>query len=313
MVRIAELAREAGLPDGVFSVVHGARTVSEQLMAHSDVRAVAFVGSTPAARSVYTHAAEHGKRVQALGGAKNHLVVMPDANVSAAADALTSAAFGSAGQRCMAVTTAVAVGGVGDELVAELALRAKKVKVGPASDPASEVGPLISRDAQERVRRLTAQAIADGAVPVVDRSAEQPLGDTEGYFVGPTVLDRVHTTMDVYTQEVFGPVLGVLRVDTLAEAIELIEKNPYGNGSAIFTRSGHAARMFQREVCTGMVGVNIPIPVPVAMFGFAGWKNSAFGDTGLHDASWQFYTRAKYVTTRWDDTVAGVDLGFRPN
>jgi malonate-semialdehyde dehydrogenase (acetylating)/methylmalonate-semialdehyde dehydrogenase len=312
-VRIAELAKEAGISDGVFTVVHGTGEASERLITHPGVQAVAFVGSTPAARSVYLRAAEHGKRVQALGGAKNHLVVMPDANVTATADALTSAAFGSAGQRCMAITTAVAVGGVADELVAELARRAKQISVGPATEAASEVGPLISHAAQQRVRQVVAAAIADGAEPVVDRSAEQPPGCSEGYFVGPTVLDRVSTFMDVYKSEVFGPVLGIIRVDSLDDAIEMIERNPYGNGSAIFTRSGHAARTFQRRVSTGMVGVNIPIPVPVATFGFGGWKHSAFGDTGLHDASWRFYTRAKYITSRWDDTVAGIDLGFRPN
>jgi malonate-semialdehyde dehydrogenase (acetylating) / methylmalonate-semialdehyde dehydrogenase len=310
-VRIAELATEAGLPAGVLTVLNGPSLVSEQLITHPEVRAVAFVGSTPVARTVYALAAEHGKRVQAFGGAKNHLVVMPDANLGAAADALTSAAFGSAGQRCMAITTAVAVGGIGDALVHELRLRAELIRVGPASDPESAVGPLISEASQTRVRRLVADAVAQGATPVVDRSTEQPGGS--GYFVGPSVLDGVHPDMEVYRSEVFGPVLCVFRAETLDEAIGLIERNPYGNGSAIFTGSGSAARVFQRQVSTGMVGVNVPIPVPVATFGFAGWKNSGFGDTGLHDASWRFYTRPKYTTSRWDDSVAGIDLGFRPN
>ncbi|WP_051047271.1 CoA-acylating methylmalonate-semialdehyde dehydrogenase [Nocardia asiatica] len=310
---LAKLAVEAGLPPGIFNVINGRSDVAEQLIEDPDVRAIAFVGSTPVARRVYAAAAAAGKRVQAFGGAKNHLVVMPDAQVSAAADALISAAFGSAGQRCMAITTAVAVGDVADELITELAQRAKQIRVGAAVDAKSEMGPLISESAQQRVRQLVADAIDAGAVPVVDRSAEQPADCPAGYFAGPTVLDDVTPAMEVYKKEVFGPVLGIVRVETLEQAIELIEKNPFGNGSAIFTRSGHAARTFQRTVSTGMVGVNIPIPVPVATYGFAGWKASAFGDTGLHDASWRFYTRPKYTTSRWDDTVAGIDLGFRPN
>lgn len=312
-LRIAELASDAGMPDGVLTVVNGGAEVSEQLIARPDVQAVAFVGSTPVARSVYAQAAKYGKRVQAFGGAKNHLVVMPDADMAAAADALISAAFGSAGQRCMAITTAVVVGDIADRLVTELGSRTADIRVGPADRSDSEVGPLVSKAAQQRVRDLVSRGVEEGAVPVVDRSREQPDSHPSGFFVGPTLLDRVNPGMELYQREVFGPVLGIIRTDTLDSAINLIEANPYGNGSSIFTRSGHAARTFQRRVSTGMVGVNIPIPVPVASFGFAGWKDSGFGNTGLHDASWSFYTRAKYITSRWDDSVAGIDLGFRPN
>ncbi|MGB7235367.1 MAG: CoA-acylating methylmalonate-semialdehyde dehydrogenase [Rhodococcus sp. (in: high G+C Gram-positive bacteria)] len=312
-LRIAELATQARIPDGVFNVVNGDRVTVEHLIDHPNVAAVAFVGSTPTARSVYARAAANGKRAQAFGGAKNHLVVMPDANLAAAADAVTSAAFGSAGQRCMAVTTAVAVGDVADRLVRELAIRARAIRIGAAHTTGTEMGPLISKDAQTRVRDSVSGAIADGAVAVVDRSTEQPDGHPDGFFAGPAILDHVTADMEVYRHEVFGPVLGIVRVDSFDDAVTLIENNPYGNGSAIFTSDGASARAVQRRVPTGMVGINVPIPVPVATFGFAGWKASAFGDTGLHDASWRFYTRPKYVTSRWDESRTGIDLGFRPN
>lgn len=312
-LRLAEIAQEAGIPDGVFSVVHGDRKTVEALLAHPEVAAVAFVGSTPVAKSIYEQAAHHGKRVQALGGAKNHLVVMPDANLEAAAAALVSAAFGSAGQRCMAITTAVAVGDVADRLVDRLREHAEAVTVAAGTTPGAEMGPVISRAAQDRIRGLVQEAIAAGATPVVDRSHERPAGSGDGFFVGPTVLDHLAPEMEIYRTEVFGPVLGVIRVETLEDAVALIGNNPYGNGSSIFTSSGLAARTFQRRVTTGMVGVNIPIPVPVANFGFSGWKDSAFGDTGLNSSGWRFYTRTKFVTSRWDTTVAELDLGFRPN
>jgi malonate-semialdehyde dehydrogenase (acetylating) / methylmalonate-semialdehyde dehydrogenase len=265
------------------------------------------------AKSIYARAAANGKRVQALGGAKNHLVVMPDADVSAAADALASAAFGAAGQRCMAITVAVAVGHIADALVEELANRAQHISLDAGNAKGADIGPVISASAQKRVRDFVSEAINQGAVAVIDRSQEQPADHPFGYFVGPTVLDHVNTSMDVYRAEVFGPVLSVLRVDNLDQAIELIDTNPYGNGSAIFTNSGHAARTFQRRVTTGAVGVNVPIPLPVAVFGFAGWKDSSFGDTGIADSSWRFYTRAKFTVSRWESAPAGIDLGFRPN
>ncbi|MER6941962.1 CoA-acylating methylmalonate-semialdehyde dehydrogenase [Nocardioides sp. NPDC127514] len=312
-IRIAELAKEAGLPDGVLSVVHGRQETVEALIDHPDTAAVSFVGSTPVAHSIYQRAAQAGKRVQALGGAKNHLVVMPDAKIEAAADALTSAAFGSAGQRCMAITTAVVVGEAAEPLLKALKDRAEAVVMGSGAAEGAEMGPLVSGAAQERVRGMVSRAIEAGARPVVDRSTETVPGNEGGFFVGPTLLDGVEPTSEIYLNEVFGPVLIVLRVDTLDEALELIRTNEYGNGAAIFTRSGAAARRFQRDAQAGMVGVNVPIPVPVAPYSVAGWKNSIFGDTGLNNGAWRFYTQPKYVTSRWDEAVAGVDLGFRPN
>jgi malonate-semialdehyde dehydrogenase (acetylating)/methylmalonate-semialdehyde dehydrogenase len=312
-VRIAELAKEAGLPDGVLSVVHGGQEAVEALIDHPDTAAVSFVGSTPVAHSIYKRGAEAGKRVQALGGAKNHLVVMPDAKIEAAADALASAAFGSAGQRCMAITTAVVVGEAAEPLVDALKTRAEAVVLGPGAAAGVEMGPLVSAAAQQRVRGMVSRAIEAGARPVVDRSNETVAGNEGGFFVGPTLLETVATTSEIYLNEVFGPVLIVLRVETLDDALELIRTNEYGNGAAIFTRSGAAARQFQREAQAGMVGINVPIPVPVAPYSVAGWKNSIFGDTGLNNGAWRFYTQPKYVTCRWDETVAGVDLGFRPN
>jgi malonate-semialdehyde dehydrogenase (acetylating)/methylmalonate-semialdehyde dehydrogenase len=302
-VRLAELAKAAGLPDGVLSVVNGGQAVVEALIDHPDTAAVSFVGSTPVAHSIYRRGADAGIRVQALGGAKNHLVVMEDANVSLAADALASASLGSAGQRCMAVTTAVVVGDGGDALVEAVRARAEALVLGAGSDPDTQVGPLISAAARDRVQGLVARAIAEGAQPVIDRSTEVVPGYEEGFFVGPAVLDHVSPDSEIYRTEVFGPVLIVLRVKTLDDALELIRTNRYGNGAAIFTASGLAARRFQREVQAGMVGVNVPIPLPAAPFGMAGWKDSVFGDTGLANAAWRFYTQTKYVTARWDHQV----------
>lgn len=302
-VRIAELAKTAGLPDGALSVVHGGQAVVEALIDHPDTAAISFVGSTPVAHSIYQRGAAAGIRVQALGGAKNHVVVMPDANVSSAADALAAGAFGAAGQRCMAVTTAVLVGDGADAVVDALRVRAESMVLGPGSDPATLVGPLVSAAARDRVQGLVARAVAAGAQPVVDRSTEVVPGYEGGFFVGPVLLDHVAPTSEIYLNEVFGPVLIVLRAGTLDEALELIRTNRYGNGAAIFTASGRAARRFQREAQAGMVGVNVPIPVPVAPFGAGGWKDSIFGDTGLSNAAWRFYTQPKYVTARWDDQV----------
>lgn len=306
-VRLAELATEAGLPDGILSVVNGDRDTVTALIDHPAVAAVSFVGSTPAAHSVYVRAAQAGIRAQAFGGAKNHMVVMPDARLEAAAEALTSAAFGSAGQRCMAITTAVAVGEAADRLVEHLGRRADDIMIGPGDDPASEMGPLISVEAQQRVRGLVERAVAAGARPVVDRSFEIVPGHEDGAFVGPVVLDEVAADMEIYRTEVFGPVLSVVRVDSLDDAIELVRVNEYGNGGSIYTRSGLSARRFQRDAAVGMVGVNVPVPVPVASHPFAGWKQSAFGDTGLNNDGWRFFTRAKYVTARWNEAVAGDD------
>jgi malonate-semialdehyde dehydrogenase (acetylating)/methylmalonate-semialdehyde dehydrogenase len=302
-VRLAELAKAAGLPDGVLSVVHGGQAVVEALIDHPDTAAVSFVGSTPVAHSIYRRGAAAGIRVQALGGAKNHVVVMPDANVSSAADALASAAFGSAGQRCMAVTAAVAVGDGADALVDAVRARAGSMILGPGSDPVTQVGPLVSAAARDRVQGLVARAIEAGAQPVIDRSTEVVPGYEDGFFAGPVLLDHVAPGSEIYRTEVFGPVLIVLRVNTLDEALELIRTNRYGNGAAIFTASGLAARRFQREAQAGMVGINVPVPLPVAPFGMAGWKDSVFGDTGLANAAWRFYTQTKYVTARWDDQV----------
>jgi malonate-semialdehyde dehydrogenase (acetylating)/methylmalonate-semialdehyde dehydrogenase len=314
-LRLAELFQEAGIPDGIFSVVNGQREVVEELIDHPDVAAVSFVGSTPIAQAIYRRAADAGKRVQAFGGAKNHLVVMPDAPIDAAADAISSAAFGAAGQRCMAISVTVAVGDRADDLVAALKTRAETITLGPGTDAATEVGPVVSTAAQERIRDLVDRAVEAGATAVVDRSRAQVDGEeyAGGHYVGPVLLDHVAPGSEVYRTEVFGPVLSVVRVETLDEALELIRSHEYGNGASIFTDSGTAARRFQREAAAGMVGINVPIPVPVSTYAVAGWKNSVFGDTGLTNASWRFYTQPKYVTARWDESVTGMDFGFRPN
>jgi malonate-semialdehyde dehydrogenase (acetylating)/methylmalonate-semialdehyde dehydrogenase len=310
-VLLAELWAQAGLPDGVFNVLHGDRTAVDGLLDHPDVAAVSFVGSTPIARYVHERATATGKRVQALGGAKNHAVVLPDADLDFAADHLTAAAFGSAGQRCMAISAAVAVGDAADRLVELLRARACEVQVGPGDDDSSEMGPVVTQDAKDRVIGYVTSAEQQGATLVVDG---RTLGDEalqDGFFVGPTVVDRVTTDMDVYRDEVFGPVLVVLRAETLDEAIELINANPYGNGTSVFTGSGHAARRFQREVRVGMIGVNVPIPVPMAYYSFGGWKDSLFGDTHVHGAEGvRFYTRAKVVTSRWPRSGAATGASY---
>jgi malonate-semialdehyde dehydrogenase (acetylating)/methylmalonate-semialdehyde dehydrogenase len=305
---IAELYADAGLPDGVLNVVHGDKTAVDALCTHPDVAAVSFVGSTPVARHVHRTASEAGKRVQALGGAKNHAVVLPDADLDLAADQIAAAAYGSAGQRCMAVSAVVAVGDIADSLVARLAARARAVRVGPGSDPASEMGPVITAASRDRVVDYLEQGERAGATLVVDGRGME-LGD--GYFVGPSLLDRVEPGMSVYADEIFGPVLVVLRAPTESAAIELVNANPYGNGTALFTGDGAAARRFTREVTVGMVGVNVPIPVPAAFHSFGGWKASLFGDTHVYGPEGvNFYTRAKVVTSRWPRPESGLALNF---
>ncbi|GAB3654790.1 CoA-acylating methylmalonate-semialdehyde dehydrogenase [Glycomyces tarimensis] len=297
---IAELYADAGLPDGVFNVVNGDKEAVDALLDHDDVAAVSFVGSTPIARYLHERATANGKRVQALGGAKNHAVVMPDADMDRAADQLTAAAFGSAGQRCMAVSVAVAVGDAADELVDLLSTKAEAIKVGPASDPEAEMGPVVTRAACDRITRSIDSGIAQGATPVVDGRGLTVPGHEDGFFVGPTVLDHVTPDMDVYAEEVFGPVLAVVRADTLEAAIDLVNAGPYGNGAAIFTFDGGAVRTFERGVDVGMIGVNVPIPVPTAHYSFGGWKDSLFGSSHIHGSEGvRFYTRAKVVTARW--------------
>jgi malonate-semialdehyde dehydrogenase (acetylating)/methylmalonate-semialdehyde dehydrogenase len=307
---MAELLVEAGLPPGVFNVVQGDRVAVDRLIEHPDVAALSFVGSTPVARHIYEAGTAQGKRVQALGGAKNHMVVLPDADVDAAADAAVSAAYGSAGERCMAVSVVVAVGGVGGALVPAIAARVGKVVVGPGTDPDAEMGPLITREHRDRVAGYLDTATAEGADLVVDgRSATVP---DEGFFLAPSLVDGVTPGMAVYRDEIFGPVLSVVRADTYAEAVALVNENPYGNGTAIFTRDGGAARRFQFDVAAGMVGVNVPIPVPVAYYSFGGWKASLFGDLHMYGPDGvRFYTRTKVVTARWPDPATSiVDLGF---
>jgi malonate-semialdehyde dehydrogenase (acetylating) / methylmalonate-semialdehyde dehydrogenase len=297
---IAELWAEAGLPDGVFNVVQGDKVAVDALLDAEAVAAVSFVGSTPIAKYIHGRASANGKRVQALGGAKNHAVVLPDADLDFAAEHLTAAAFGSAGQRCMAISAAVAVGAAGDALVEVLRQKAATVRVGPGRDAASEMGPVVTREARERIIGAIGTGAAQGATVVVDGRDLVVPGHEQGFFVGPTVLDHVTAEMSAYRDEIFGPVLVVTRVDTLDEAIALINANPYGNGTAVFTSSGEAARRFQREVTVGMIGVNVPIPVPMAYHSFGGWKDSLFGESHVHGPEGvRFYTRAKVVTARW--------------
>ncbi len=304
---IAELYAEAGLPDGVFNVVHGDREAVDALLDHPDVDAVSFVGSTPVARHVHERATATGKRVQALGGAKNHAVVMPDADLGFAVDQLVAAGYGSAGQRCMAISVVVAVGDAADRLVQGIGARAAALRVGPGLDPASDMGPVITNEARERIRGYIDRGQRAGATLVTDgRSVDA--GDDGGFYVGPTLFDRVEPDMEIYTDEIFGPVLSVVRVDTLADAIALINRQSFANGAAIFTSSGGAARTFQRTAQVGMVGVNVPIPVPMAYHAFGGWKASLFGDTHVHGPEGvRFYTRAKVVTTRWTGGSAAAD------
>src|SRR5438067_7357186 len=306
----ARLLQEAGLPDGVFNVVHGDKVAVDAVLEHPDIVAVSFVGSTPIAKYVYETATRNHKRCQALGGAKNHMIVLPDADIDMAADAAVSAGYGSAGERCMAVSMVVAVGHAADELVDAIKARIPKVKVGDGMDSSSEMGPLITGEHREKVASYVENAPAEGATVVVDgRNGETP-GD--GFFLAPSLIDNVAPGTKAYDDEIFGPVLGITRVDTYEEAVRLVNENPYGNGTAIFTRDGGVARQFQFEVQAGMVGVNVPIPVPVAYYSFGGWKNSLFGDTHIYGPEGiNFYTRGKVVTSRWPDPATSrVDLGF---
>jgi malonate-semialdehyde dehydrogenase (acetylating)/methylmalonate-semialdehyde dehydrogenase len=295
----------------VFNVLQGDKVAVDRLLEHPDVAAISFVGSTPVARSIYENGTRHGKRVQALGGAKNHMVVLPDADIEMAADAAVSAAYGSAGERCMAVSLVVAVGHAADPLVTAIRARLPKLRIGPGTEPDSEMGPLVTRDHRDKVASYIDKGRDAGATVVVD-GREAPVASGEGFFLGVSLLDDVKPDMDVYTDEIFGPVLGVVRVDTYDEAVALVNDNPYGNGTAIFTRDGGAARQFQFEANCGMVGVNVPIPVPVAYYSFGGWKASLFGDTHMYGPDGvHFYTRTKVVTSRWPDpSTSTVDLGF---
>ncbi|MFM7535274.1 MAG: CoA-acylating methylmalonate-semialdehyde dehydrogenase [Acidimicrobiales bacterium] len=307
---LADLLKQAGLPDGVFNVVMGDKVAVDRLLEHPDIAAVSFVGSTPIAKSIYATGTANGKRVQALGGAKNHMVVLPDADVAMAADAAVSAAYGSAGERCMAISVVVAVGEVAEPLVAAIRERMPAVKIGPGTDPDAQMGPLITREHRDKVASYLDAAVEDGATVVVDGRAERFDGD--GFFIGLSLVDHARPGMRVYDEEIFGPVLSVVRVPTYHDAVSLVNDNPYGNGTAIFTRDGGAARQFQFECTAGMVGVNVPIPVPVAYYSFGGWKASLFGDTHMYGPDGvHFFTRTKVVTSRWPDpSTSSVDLGF---
>jgi len=311
-VFVGELFREAGLPDGVFNVVHGDKVAVDALLTHPKVAAVSSVGSTPVAKYIYQQASTHGKRVQALGGAKNHMVVLPDCDLDLAADSAVSAGYGSTGQRCMAISTIVAVGAAGDLLLEKMRERIGKLRIGPGSDLEADMGPLVTGDARDRVVSLIEQGVREGARLEVDGRDVKVEGHEEGFFVGPTVFDHVTREMTIYREEIFGPVLVMLRADRLDDAIAIVNENPYGNGTAIFTNDGGAARKFEHEIQVGMVGINVPIPVPLAFYSFGGWKQSLFGDTHIHGPEGvRFYTRGKAVTSRWPDpTARGVDLQF---
>jgi malonate-semialdehyde dehydrogenase (acetylating)/methylmalonate-semialdehyde dehydrogenase len=302
-VLIARLYAEAGLPEGVFNVVHGDKVAVDAILDHPDVQAVSFVGSTPIARYVHQRASDNAKRVQALGGAKNHAVVLPDADIEFAANHLTSAGYGSAGQRCMAISAVVAVGEAGDALVANLKQKAEEIKVGPGRDQTSEMGPVVTPEARDRIVGYIDRGEQAGATLVVDGRDLVVKDHEDGFFVGPCLFDHVTTDMDIYRDEIFGPVLVVLRASSYGEAIDIVNANPYGNGTAIFTSSGSAAKHFQRNVQVGMIGINVPIPVPMAFYSFGGWKDSLFGDTHVHGPEGiRFYTRAKAITSRWPDS-----------
>ncbi len=323
-VWMARLWQEAGLPDGVFNVLQGDKVAVDALLESPDVAAVSFVGSTPVAKYVYESASRHGKRVQALGGAKNHMVVLPDADLDLAADAAVSAGYGSAGERCMATSVLVAVGAVADELVARVADRTRTLRVGDGAAEATgahhevDMGPLVTKAHRDRVASFVESGVREGAKVVVDGRELAVSGAAAGFYLGPTLFDHVTPQMEVYREEIFGPVLCVVRVESYADAVRLINDNPYGNGAAIFTNDGGAARRFSADVQVGMIGVNVPIPVPVAYYSFGGWKRSLFGDTHAHGTEGvHFFTRGKVVTTRWVDPAnrsqAGLDLGFPLN
>ncbi|HEX6579194.1 MAG TPA: CoA-acylating methylmalonate-semialdehyde dehydrogenase [Jiangellaceae bacterium] len=310
-VLMAELWGQAGLPGGVFNVVHGDKIAVDRLLSHPDVAAVSFVGSTPVARYVYETGTSHGKRVQALGGAKNHMVVLPDADLDLAADAAVNAGFGSAGERCMAISAVVAVEPVGDDLVARIAARVAELRTGDGRN-GCDMGPLVTAAHRDRVVSYLTAGVSAGATLVVDGRAVEPDGAAGGFWLGPSLFDHVDPSMSVYTDEIFGPVLSVVRASSYDAALDLVNANPYGNGTAIFTNDGGAARRFQNEVQIGMIGINVPIPVPMAYYSFGGWKSSLFGDSHAHGSEGvHFYTRGKVVTARWlNPSHGGVDLGF---
>ena len=306
---VAQLLQDAGLPDGVYNVIHGDKVAVDAILEHPDIGAVSFVGSTPIARYIYETGTKNGKRVQALGGAKNHMIVLPDADIDMAADAAVSAAYGSAGERCMAISHVVAVGDAGDKLVEAIKERLPKIKVGDGTQPDVEMGPLITREHRDKVASYLESGPAQGATLVADGRESSPDG---GFFLGVSLLDNVTPEMDAYKDEIFGPVLGITRVDTYDDAVRMVNENPYGNGTAIFTRDGGVARQFEFDVQAGMVGINVPIPVPVAYYSFGGWKQSLFGDRHIYGPEGiDFYTRGKVVTSRWPDPATSkVDLGF---
>jgi malonate-semialdehyde dehydrogenase (acetylating)/methylmalonate-semialdehyde dehydrogenase len=308
-VRLGELLSEAGLPDGVFNVLQGNASTVNQLLEHEGIDAISFVGSTPVARHVYQTGTTNGKRVQALGGAKNHMVVLADADLDIAADAAINAGYGAAGERCMAISVVVAVGDVAEPLIEKITERIDKLTVGPGSDPSSDFGPVITKEHRDRIVNYVTTAALDGITVVRDGTA---LADRPGFFVGPCLLDGVRPGTRSYDDEIFGPVLGVARVATYDDAVALINANPYGNGTAIFTRDGNAARVFSRQVTVGMIGINVPIPVPVSSYSFGGWKSSLFGHAHIYGPEgFAFYTRAKVITTRWSTpSDSQIDLGF---
>ncbi|GAA2536427.1 CoA-acylating methylmalonate-semialdehyde dehydrogenase [Microbacterium mitrae] len=311
---IVQLFEDAGLPAGVLNVLHGDKVAVDALLDSPDVRAISFVGSTPIARSIYQRASANGKRVQALGGAKNHMVVMPDADLDSAADAAVSAAYGSAGERCMAISVLVAVGdATADALIEKVASRVASLQIGDGTNEASEMGPLITREHRDKVASYVTGATAEGATVVIDGTTQQ--FDDDGFFIGVSLVDNVRPGMKVYDDEIFGPVLSVVRVETFDEAVALINANQFANGTAVFTRDGRTARQFEVEIEVGMVGINVPIPVPVGAYSFGGWRNSLFGDSHIYGPeSIHFYTRTKVTTTRWpDNTATQVDLGFPSN
>jgi malonate-semialdehyde dehydrogenase (acetylating)/methylmalonate-semialdehyde dehydrogenase len=306
--------KDAGLPDGVFNVVHGDKEAVDRILTHPDIKAVSFVGSTPIAKYIYETGTAHGKRVQALGGAKNHMVVLPDADLDLAADSAVNAGFGSAGERCMAISALVAVGPIADDLISKIEDRMGKIVTGDGTR-GTDMGPLVTGVHRDKVKGYIDTGVAEGAKVVVDGRDVIPDSDGEGYFIGPTLFDNVTKDMTIYKEEIFGPVLSVVRADTYEEALKLINDHPYGNGTAIFTNDGGAARRFQNEVEVGMIGINVPIPVPMAYFSFGGWKASLFGDTHAHGTEGvHFFTRGKVVTSRWlDPSHGGLNLGFPTN
>ncbi len=311
-IACARLLAEAGLPDGVFSVVHGDGATVGAILDHPGVAAISFVGSTPVARQIYARAAASGKRVQALGGAKNHMVVLPDADLDLAADSAVGAAYGSAGERCMAIAVLVAVGDAADRLLPRIRERISRLKVGPGMEPGVDMGPLVTREHLDRVRSYVERGVAEGADLLEDGRDLAVPGHDHGFFLGPCLFDRVRPEMSIYRDEIFGPVLAVVRARTFDEAMALVNASPFANGVALFTNDGGAARRFQQEIQAGMVGINVPIPVPMAYYSFGGWKQSLFGAAGVHGREGvAFYTRGKTVTARWpDSSQRGVNLGF---